>query len=318
MSAPEFAPCIQYFSETPGSARSLLSSIAQALIYCLVRNLRPEHVVEIGTFKGGTAEGICRALHANGHGTLHTVNPFNSELFLPFLETWSEELRSTLKFYPVDSMTFYMEMARQRMRPGIVLVDGNHDYEFALFDIQCAARLLISGGFILVDNVSQAGPYWAVMDFLAANREWLRCPVRLADADRTRATKAFAPGRSSIPGTDLEILRAPPTFVVSGRPTTFGEVLWESPRVAGLRLKIASPSTGMLDIQCVLRGFGDSEPAESMGQASEGIMGRSGDVDVVLPDPLTLDGQYRYYRVEPWLTWRGEGPLRLANLPIIF
>src|SRR6202008_3310425 len=101
MTAPEFAPCIKYFSETPGSARSLLSSIAQALIYCLVRNLRPEHVVEIGTFKGGTAEGICRALHANGHGTLHTVNPFNSEHFLPFLETWSEELRSTLKFYPV-------------------------------------------------------------------------------------------------------------------------------------------------------------------------------------------------------------------------
>jgi hypothetical protein len=173
------------------------------------------------------------------------------------------------------------------MRPGIVLVDGNHDYEFALFDIQCAARLLVSGGFILVDNMSQAGPYWAVMDFMAGNREWARCPVRVADAE---PTKAFAPGRTSVPDTDLEILRAPPTLIVGGRPTTFGEVLWENSRVAGLRLKIASPSTGMLDVQCVLRGFGDSEPAESMGEASEGIMGRSGDVDIVLPDLLTLHG----------------------------
>ena len=70
MSAPEFYQTVEFFQQNPASARSLLGPTAQALIFSLVRNGRPEHVVEIGTYKAGTTEGISRALDANGVGLL--------------------------------------------------------------------------------------------------------------------------------------------------------------------------------------------------------------------------------------------------------
>ena len=85
-------------------------------------------------------------------------------------------------------MDFYMEMERQSVRPGVVFVDGNHDYEFALFDIGRAAKYMTPGGFIFVDNVAQPGPFFAARDFLSANPGWREI------GDRPRAT--IRPGRS--------------------------------------------------------------------------------------------------------------------------
>jgi hypothetical protein len=79
--APEFAETERYFREAPSATRSLLNETSQALLYTVIRNQRPEHVVEIGTYKGGTSETLCRALQANGRGTLHTLSPFDAELF---------------------------------------------------------------------------------------------------------------------------------------------------------------------------------------------------------------------------------------------
>jgi hypothetical protein len=242
---------------------------------------------------------------------------------MPFMETWPKALRSRVRFYGVDSMAFYMErlwhntLSRRpehRIDPEIVLVDGNHDYEFALFDIQCAARLLAPSGFILVDNVSQAGPYQAVDDFAAANPGWTHCRVRACTADPARA---YDPERTSIPDTDFEILRAPPGFVIGNRPKTFGEMLWLVPRVTGVRLSLPIPMTGTMHIECVLRGFSEREQAERVGYVSTHIAGGSGEFDVPFPEPIVLEDGYRMYRVEPWLTWRGEGELRLANRPIL-
>lgn len=43
------------------------------LVYGFVRALQPEVVVETGTWYGATAELIGRALRANGHGTLYSL-----------------------------------------------------------------------------------------------------------------------------------------------------------------------------------------------------------------------------------------------------
>src|SRR5216683_2739740 len=58
VSSPDFGPTQRYFSENPAAARSLVSGASQALLFTLVRNLAPDHVIEIGTFKGGTSEAI--------------------------------------------------------------------------------------------------------------------------------------------------------------------------------------------------------------------------------------------------------------------
>src|SRR5712672_1857952 len=75
---PRHRDTIDYFAKHASPARSLLSIEAQALLHVLVRNLRPEHIVEIGVFKAATTEALARALYANGHGMVHAVDPYRS------------------------------------------------------------------------------------------------------------------------------------------------------------------------------------------------------------------------------------------------
>jgi hypothetical protein len=203
-----------------------------------------------------------------------------------------------------------MEMERQSVRPGVVFVDGNHDYEFALFDIGRAARYMTPGGFIFVDNVAQPGPFFAARDFLSANPGWREVGGSTEGYD---ASRSFDRKRSAIPSTDFIVLRAPSAHIVSDRPTTFGRTRWWSPTVKGIELQLgSSAATGLLDLQVVLRGFG-VQPVEMIGETSLRLQGSSGSVSV--PLEITAQGQFTYFTVEPWLVWRGDQPLAITAPP---
>ena len=85
LNAPRFSETTAAIYKTAASQRALISAVSSALIYTLVRNAKPQHVVEIGTYYGGTSEVICQALYENGSGTLHTVAPFEAESVVPDL-----------------------------------------------------------------------------------------------------------------------------------------------------------------------------------------------------------------------------------------
>jgi predicted O-methyltransferase YrrM len=315
LNAPEFAETCKFFADNPAADRSLVSAPAQALIHALIRNLRPMHVVEIGTFRGGTTEAMSRAVHANGQGTVHTVGPFDGPLFSPVFECWPKELRRVVHFYEAASMPFFMEMERLRFRPDLVFVDGNHDYEFASFDIQCAARRLSPGGFIVVDNISQAGPFFAALDFLRSHPEWIDCGCTSQARDQT---KAFDRHRTNIPGTDFMILRAPPFHVVGERPQSFGDTWWRKSEVHGLTLSFdGRQGRGTLHVQCILRGFGDTL-AETFAESSCEIPAEASQMSVSFAPPAAFDKRFAHYSVEPWLIWSGERSLRLRSLPAPF
>ena len=121
LGAPRFTETTNSVTKTEASKRSLISAASAALIYTLVRNAKPRHVVEIGTYDGGTSELICQALHENGSGTLHTVAPFEAESVFPIFDSWPPELRRHLEFYLMTSMDFYYKLrarhqARDRVR----------------------------------------------------------------------------------------------------------------------------------------------------------------------------------------------------------
>ena len=217
MAAPEFEATKAYFFDNPAAPRSLVSSQSQALLYSLIRNLRPDHVFEIGTYKAGTTEAICRALYANGKGIAHAVDPFRGEYIAAVLKLWPPELFRHVQLHAKDSMAFFGDMERQSIHPALVFVDGNHDYEFAAFDIACGARAITPGGYIVVDNVAQPGPFFAARDFLAANPDWCELGTAATDYDRD---KAFDHRRSTIIDTDFMVLRAPSrTASANGRST---------------------------------------------------------------------------------------------------
>jgi predicted O-methyltransferase YrrM len=312
MAAPEIEAAKAYFYDNPVAARSLISSQSQALLYSLVRNLRPDHVYEIGTYKAGTTEAICRALYANGKGIAHAVDPFRGEYIAAVLKLWPPELFRHVRLHAKDSMAFFGDMEREHIHPALVFVDGNHDYEFASFDIACGARTIAPGGFIVVDNVAQPGPFFAARDFLAANPDWRELGGAATGYDRD---KAFDRARSTILETDFMVLRAPVTHSVGERPFTPGRTRWHSPKVVGLRLKFAPPvALGRLTAQVVLRGFG-IVPAETTAEAGVQVEAGCTELSVALTPPAQVDGQFVYFTVEPWVIWHGAKPLQLLAAP---
>ena len=178
-------------------------------------------MVEIGTYHGGTSEVICQALHENGSGILHTVDAFDYPSAVP-IESWPQELRRHLEFYSMYSMDFYYRLNARGIRPEIAIVDGDHSYEAALFDIQSLAKSLVRRGFLLIHDISEPGPYYAATDFLQRNPDWTRCKAR--DPEWADPNKAFDRERSTVPETNFEILRAPRGYSIGSRPATFGEL----------------------------------------------------------------------------------------------
>jgi hypothetical protein len=311
--APELAEASAFFVHSPSATRSLVSAVAQAMIYSLVRNLRPSHVFEIGTYLAGTAESICRGLHANGRGILHTTDPFGGDRVPPVLACWPSELREHIRFYCCTSMEFFSRMIdASDVRPALVFIDGNHDFEYAAFDIGCAARLLQPSGFILVDNVSQAGPFWAARDFLTAHADWTECRVTDRSCD---PSKAFDAQRTNIPDTDLMVLRAPPNRSVGKRPVTFGELPLRTTGFDGIAVPVGNlQDDGILHVQCVLRGFPGH--VEKVGSTSCRLSSRDAGTVLRLPLVMDLGTGFEVVRIEIWLIWTGARPLPLDGAPI--
>ena len=264
-----------------------MSADTQALLYALVRNQRPEHVIEIGTYRASTSKAICRALHANGHGFMHTVDPANIGSILPLIRRWPAGLRDRLCYYPVSSMDFFNLAVFQGLTSDLIFVDGNHDYEYALFDILSAARLVRPGGFIAIDNINQGGPFFAARDFIDAHPSWRECGHCLED---TPVGIAFDRGRSTIAGTDLCVIRAPAGYVVGPRLETNGPQRVAPTEIGGMVLTIARPASGTLHAQYVVRV---REPLMSEATAETSVELR----DAVGPTRVTL----------PWRFAPGEG-----------
>jgi predicted O-methyltransferase YrrM len=314
MAAAEFTPATAFFADNPVISRSLETPAAHALLYCLIRNLRPDHVFEIGTYQAGTTEAICRALHANGRGMAHSVDPYNAEYAAAVLKHWPPELLRHIQIYSMDSMAFYMDMRRKRIRPGLVFVDGEHDYEFALFDIGCAACAVTPGGFIFIDNVDQAGPFLAARDFLSINPGWRELGSSLGDYNPEKAFDA----QRKIANTDFIALRAPRTYYVDGRPRVFSLIRWWRNSVSGVRLQALSPRRpGKLTVQVVFRGFGGKEPFETFAEATTELQPGTENqpASIAFAPPAQLPDGCVYYTVEPWLIWHGEEPLQLLAPP---
>ena len=311
LNAPKFSATETAIYKTAASQRALISAAAAALIYTLIRNAKPQHIVEIGTYDGGTSELICQALYENGSGTLHSVGPFEAERVVPIFDSWPHELRRHLEFYLMTSMDFYYRLNERGIKPEIGFIDGDHSYQAALFDIQSLAKSLARRGFLLVDDVSQPGPYYAAMDFLQRNPDWTRCKAR--NPEWADPNKAIDRERTSVPETDLEILRAPRGYSIGSRPVTFGEMP-SATEVKGLRIH-AESGGGTLHAQCVLRGF-DPASAEQVAMAALDIA-TPGMVDLKFPQPLKINGSFGHCSVEPWLVWTGQAPLLLAEIPTI-
>jgi len=311
---------VAYFDNYP--ELSLMGPHSRAVLYTISRMLRPAVIAEIGTLHAGTSEVLARALWENGSGRLLTTDPFGTERCPPIIASWPGELQRITEFHPLNSMDFLLMLERRRLPLDLVLVDGNHDFEFALFDLQMAARLLRPGGIVVMDNSKQTGPFEASRSFMQANPAWRELGDSLARHDPSHP---FDETRTSLPNTAFVVLQAPSTIAISERPWSTGVLPSSQPFAAGFSLLLAPRvNAGTLHYRVFVRAFADGN--RWVGElATKGAFrieaGDRGRVDYRFSTPLTFDVPSAFGRVpcsiEVDLSWRGDAdkPLLLLSPP---
>jgi predicted O-methyltransferase YrrM len=321
-STAAYTDILAYFTGYP-PRRSFMSDHARAVLYSLARMLKAEAVAEIGTLHAGTTEVLARALWENGAGTVHTTDPFgDAERGCPeVVATWPASLREITRFYPLSSMDFFLEMERQKVTLDMVLVDGNHDYEFALFDLQMAAKLLRPGGIVIMDNAEQSGPFHAARTFLGANPAWVELGNAVAAYD---PSAPFKEPRASLAGTSFLLLQAPGHLSIGPGPHSWGQMRTSTPTLAGFSLDLAAQATaGTLHYQGILRVFAagnrDVHELKSNGTIRLQQNGAAATLEHRFEEPLRSDmPEPEHYTFEIELSWQadaGASPLALTKIP---
>ncbi len=311
----------RYFRNYPAS--SIMGDRSRAMLFVLIRMLRPRAAAEIGTYFAGGAEVIARALWENGNGMLHTTDPFGTDRCPAILAAWPAELRSLVKFYPLNSMEFLIKLHHQGLALDFVLIDGDHDYEPALFDLQMAARLLRPGGVIVLNDSVQTGPFQAARTFLAANPAWRELGTAVSAYDEN---SPFAGERMSQPGTGFVVLQAPDHWSVNATPRSWGQATTDLSFADGLSFDVPPQVTaGTLHYQAILRLFGAGAPLEvkRTGFIAMSFDGTATTLVHKLEKPLKLDAPGSAddtrctFEIELcWCADTGCPPLALASIPV--
>lgn len=314
VSTPAYADALAYFRDYP--PRSLMSDHSRTVLYTLIRAMRPAVVAEVGTMYAGTAELMARALWENGTGILHTTDPLGGERCPAIIAQWPDELQRHVRFHALNSMDFFHHLDRQRLTLDLVLVDGYHDFEFALFDLQMAARLLRPGGIVVMDNGEQAGPFRASRSFLTGNPAWRELGSAIADHDRSAP---FDATRASIPWTSFIVLQAPDHIPI-GEELHSWERFGMPSQFSGIRLELPDQRTaGYLHYQATLRAFqadGAIPEARTIGKVRIDV-DRSMTIDHAFEAPLRFPAGAQYSQ-EINIAWEADAgcpPLAVSVPP---
>lgn len=296
-------------------ARSLLSHASRAVLHHLVVMKRPRLALEIGTYQGGTSEVIARAMWEADQGHLETIDPYGAERCPPIFAALPPELQQRISFSPVTSALHFDRAMSRGALYDLVFIDGNHEFEFARFDLECAARLMAPGGIIVLDNVNQSGPRLATKLFLESHPDWrdIADVVRWIDPDDPMATPIPSVGR-----TDFYLIEAPPHHAVSGVPRSFGSVACDRAEVDGIELDLALPAQGTLHLQVYARTFGMQEPEELQTRQRFALDRAAGPLRVALDHPLrsAVQAEGLPRRVEIVLAFTGGAGLALRSPPM--
>jgi len=116
-------------------------------LYGFVRMIKPEKVLEIGTFEGDTAIAIAKGLRDNNMGNLVTldVKDFGQEKNI--LEAGLDKYVQCIKSEPLEYL------ARTTDKFDMAFIDDGHSYEECKRDLENCDKLVKVHGYILGHDV---------------------------------------------------------------------------------------------------------------------------------------------------------------------
>lgn len=317
VASPQYRAADAMFGNYPDN--SLCARVDRVLLYHLTRCLRPQNVVEIGSYFTASSEVIARGLWENGGGTLHTIDPFGRVRVPALMANWDERLRSHVRFYAWNSMQFFQHACDTNLPLDLVFVDGNHDFEYALFELQSTARLMRPGGIVVMDNINQSGPLWAAKVFLQQNPGWTELGECLAV---TESASPFSHPATLLPCSHFLLMQAPQQAGIGSLPFSTGQVRFDGGELTGVDFLLEPEQFGELTGRVFLRGFPpDQSPEEIEGLWRVDVSGETrctAVLDRPLQVKLNADGTRPTQTTEVVALWRpaqSGRPLRLAAPP---
>jgi predicted O-methyltransferase YrrM len=162
-------------------------------LYALVREERPELVLEVGLAQGATALSIATALDENGRGRLVSIDPFQQDRWqgtaIAALERSGLSHLHTLVEQP-DYIALPRLLEDWGSAVDLAYIDGRHSYEYALLDFFYVDRLLKIGGVVGFNDC-----------------DWPAVIPTLRFLSRYRRYESLAVGLASLYGTRNEAVR---------------------------------------------------------------------------------------------------------------
>jgi len=142
----------------PGLAALPRSSAPNFTLYRLVRHLRPQRVLEIGTQTGASAIAMGLACRDNGvEADITCVDPFyptgdnegGASLAAWYANVHASGLKSGIQLLLTTSQAILPELDR---RFDLAFVDGSHLYEDVRADMLMSLALLRPGGYLIAHD----------------------------------------------------------------------------------------------------------------------------------------------------------------------
>ena len=159
------------WNRAPASLEAALAVDAQMeypeklLLYSLVFGSKPERVLEIGTFQGGSTAIISAALDDSGFGRIFCVDP---EPRVSDERRAALERADILKGFSPDAIAEAYERAGGRF--DLALIDGDHTFDGVVRDIEGVMPYLSNGALLLFHD----SHYWEVAEAIdeVVSRRW--------------------------------------------------------------------------------------------------------------------------------------------------
>jgi predicted O-methyltransferase YrrM len=215
-----------------------LSSDERIMLYALVRGLRPERVLEIGTHQGASASIIAAALEDNGRGRIVGLDPHPNVTVPP------------RHFY--NRFELVREPSPQGITEASKRAGGTFDfvhwdciviYDQAQRDLNALLPHLAESAYLLMNNPMHAGVHLAIRQMIEQHDHWHDCgylcrqvvpvdgdpvahrglqliridPVPIVDP-RPHIERAFARRGLQMPDADPTLLNHDPWFCRAVKP----------------------------------------------------------------------------------------------------
>jgi len=194
--SPVFDRALRYFDDYPASRD--LDAYACALLFVLVRLVRPRGAALFEGSSPALAEVVVRGLWENAKGVLHAAPAGLAGR--DGAGAWPEVLRAKLALHQSDVPG---ELAASGRQVDLVFMPGQATVAANADALRKARQLLRPLGIVVLSGVSRP-VLEAAQDFVVAHRGWVGLGTAVPDYDRSRPSSPIA---SSFPGTPFIVLQ---------------------------------------------------------------------------------------------------------------